>query len=193
MPPLGLGRVRCFGWIGIRCKLCSTVAMASRCIRYLVGDATRPQKISSRHVEHENQIIVHVCNDIGGWGAGFVVALSRRWRQPELEYRAWYEQRANNDFSLGAVQLVAVEQHLWVANLVGQRDVKMRGEVPPIRYDAVQRGLHRVAEAAKERNATVHMPRIGCGLAGGSWDSIEPLILQELVQEGVDVTVYDLP
>lgn len=36
------------------------------------------------------------------------------------------------------------------------------------------------------------MPRIGCGLAGGTWDRIEPLIAHRLVEQGIPVTVYDL-
>jgi hypothetical protein len=36
------------------------------------------------------------------------------------------------------------------------------------------------------------MPRIGCGLAGGRWELIDPIIDDELVTRGVDVTVYDL-
>ena len=38
------------------------------------------------------------------------------------------------------------------------------------------------------------MPRIGAGLAGGQWDTIEEIINRILVVEGnIDVTVYDLP
>jgi hypothetical protein len=35
------------------------------------------------------------------------------------------------------------------------------------------------------------MPRIGCGLAGGTWDKIEPLIQSALIKKNIDVTVYD--
>jgi len=35
------------------------------------------------------------------------------------------------------------------------------------------------------------MPRIGCGLAGGKWTAIEPLIEQTLLVKGLDVYVYD--
>lgn len=35
------------------------------------------------------------------------------------------------------------------------------------------------------------MPRIGCGLAGGTWDKIEPSIVHELTAGGVETTVYD--
>lgn len=59
-------------------------------ISYVTGDATHPHGQGPK-------VICHVCNDIGGWGRGFVLALSRRWPQPEADYRAW--RRSGNDFS----------------------------------------------------------------------------------------------
>jgi hypothetical protein len=35
------------------------------------------------------------------------------------------------------------------------------------------------------------MPRIGCGLAGGEWSRVEPLILSHLSDQGLAVTIYD--
>jgi len=35
------------------------------------------------------------------------------------------------------------------------------------------------------------MPSIGCGLAGGTWDKIEPLIKSTLTKKNIEVTVYD--
>jgi O-acetyl-ADP-ribose deacetylase (regulator of RNase III) len=154
-------------------------------IRYLKGDATRPQGEGGK-------IIVHVCNDLGGWGKGFVVALSKRWPQPEASYRSWHKARATNDFALGAVQFVEVEERLWVANLIGQRDLRPKGGVPPVRYDAIAAGLEKVAAFALDHQASVHMPRIGCGLAGGKWEQMEPIIKRGLVERGVDASVYDL-
>jgi hypothetical protein len=37
------------------------------------------------------------------------------------------------------------------------------------------------------------MPRIGCGLAGGDWREIEPILLDELSKDDIAVTVYDFP
>ncbi|MQY33582.1 hypothetical protein SRB17_15430 [Streptomyces sp. RB17] len=42
-----------------------------------------------------------------------------------------------------------------------------------------------------ELGASVHMPRIGCGLAGGTWSRKEPFITERLVKRGIEVTVYD--
>jgi hypothetical protein len=44
-----------------------------------------------------------------------------------------------------------------------------------------------------DRGTVIHMPRIGCGLAGGTWDQIEPFLEEHLVSTGFDVRVYDLP
>ena len=52
-------------------------------IMYQIGDATDP-------IGGGPRIIVHVCNDAGGWGKGFVIAVSRRWPEPERRYRAWH-------------------------------------------------------------------------------------------------------
>jgi len=35
------------------------------------------------------------------------------------------------------------------------------------------------------------MPRIGCGLAGGTWDKIGQLIKSALAEKNIEVTVYD--
>ena len=154
-------------------------------INYLTGDATLPKA-------QGNKIIVHICNNVGGWGKGFVLAISKRWKEPENRYREWYNSEEN--FDLGEVQFVQVENDLWIANIIGQHKLtKDKYGNPPIRYDAVLSGLNKVGEFALKNKATVHMPRIGCGLAGGSWDQIEPLILESLKGRGVETFVYDYP
>lgn len=155
-------------------------------ITYQVGDATRP-------TGNHPKIIVHVCNDAGGWGKGFVVALSRCWREPEKCYRAWYRGEEARPFALGQVQFVRVEDAVWVANLIGQHGMGFRHGVPPIRCEAIREGLRSVATKANEVGASVHMPRIGSGLAGGKWEEVERIVREELIAAGVGVTVYDLP
>ncbi|MGW7597179.1 Appr-1-p processing protein [Streptomyces antimycoticus] len=98
-----------------------------------------------------------------------------------------------NDFALGAVRLVPVNENLWVANMIGQHGIRRAGGRPPIRYEAIEEALGRLAEYTVNLKASVHMPRIGAGLAGGDWSRIEPLIEKQLCEQGVDVTVYDLP
>ncbi|MBC9935005.1 macro domain-containing protein [Chitinophaga qingshengii] len=152
-------------------------------IGYIQGDATQPTGSG-------NKIIVHICNDVGRWGKGFVLAISARWPEPEQQYRDWFASK--KDFVLGKAQLVPVEAGLWVVNVIGQHKIANgKSGTPPIRYEAVQEGLREVYAFATTHQASVHMPRIGCGLAGGSWDKIAPIIEQELTDKGVQVTVYD--
>ncbi|SCD77101.1 O-acetyl-ADP-ribose deacetylase (regulator of RNase III), contains Macro domain [Streptomyces sp. TverLS-915] len=154
-------------------------------ITYVRGDATAPRGRGPR-------VIAHVCDERGGWGKGFVLALSRRWPEPERAYRDWHRARPSNDFALGALQLVQVERPFWVANMIGRHGTRRGGTGVPVRYEAIDEALHRLAPEALRLGATVHMPRIGCGLAGGHWDLVEPLIRQRLTQRGVGVTVYDV-
>ena len=92
---------------------------------------------------------------------------------------------------IGAVQFVQVDRYTWVANMIAQRGTKHGSSGPPIRYEALGTCLARVAAKARELGASVHMPRIGCGLAGGKWSAVEPLIEQHLINAGVAVVVYD--
>jgi O-acetyl-ADP-ribose deacetylase (regulator of RNase III) len=76
--------------------------------------------------------------------------------------------------------------------MIGQHGTKTSRSVgPPIRYEAVDQCLEALAVGAAELGASVHMPGIGCGLAGGRWERIEPLITRRLSEHGIAVTVYD--
>lgn len=83
-------------------------------ITYIKGDATQPNGSGIK-------IITHICNDIGGWGKGFVLALSKKWKIPEEAYRQWH--RSQEDFQLGMVQFVKVEEDIYIANMIGQHGI----------------------------------------------------------------------
>lgn len=153
-------------------------------IQYLKGDATIPQAKGVK-------IIAHICNNQGGWGKGFVLALSKRWSEPEKEYRLWHRNRSKNNFELGQIQLVKVNEFTYIANMIGQQGIKTGSKGVPVRYPAIHSCLKQLTEEAKTLNASVHMPRIGCGLAGGKWDKIEPLILDTLIKGEIKTVVYD--
>jgi O-acetyl-ADP-ribose deacetylase (regulator of RNase III) len=159
-------------------------------LTYVKGDATEPAGTGPR-------FIIHCCNDIGLWGAGFVLALSRRWIGPEECYYRLEE--APGGYELGNIQIVEVDEDLYVVNLIGQHGVGTRGSsTPPIRYDAIRRGLKQIAIAALDedyrgpyKSVAIHAPKFGAGLAGGDWSVIEQLIQEELVDKGLAITVYE--
>lgn len=157
-------------------------------ITFLKGDATDPE---TRQGDHPTPtIIAHIVNDAGGWGRGFVVALSKKSKIPENGYRKWYREQEGGRLPLGASQLLLLHSGLWVANMVAQHGWSHdKDGLPPIRYDALATALGAVNQEAKMTRASISMPRIGCGLAGGSWDKVE-----EIIETAVDVPVfvYDL-
>lgn len=159
-------------------------------IHYILGDATQPVQTPA--------LIAHVCNDCqpGKWGAGFVMALSRKCKIPEQQYRQWSKSGTSpsgNPYQLGEFIISPFSEqpphHIFVANMIGQHGIRYQGKIPPIRYDALQKALTGVFEHAADNNMTVHMPRIGCVLAGGDWSVIEKII--EATQT-VDTFVYTL-
>jgi O-acetyl-ADP-ribose deacetylase (regulator of RNase III) len=157
-------------------------------IQYVTGDATDPYGFGIK-------VIAHVCNDAGGWGRGFVVALSNRWPEPEKRYRDYHRVTVNRGISmkLGFTDLVPVDLGLYVVNMIAQRGIRRHGDQCAVDYAALRECLDTLGQGAVNLGATVHMPRIGTGLGGGDWAVIEPMIQELVVDRGVSVTVYDLP
>merc|ERR1712066_708697 len=92
---------------------------------------------------------------------------------------------------LGRVQLIELTDSIALANIIGQNGIKTGSKGPPVRYEAIQLGLDAVCCHAASVNASVHMPRIGAGLAGGDWAKIETIIEAMAKKCGVDVYVYE--
>ena len=154
-------------------------------LKYVVGDATMPKGSRMRYV-------IHICNNIGAWGSGFVVALSKKWPKAEQSYRSWWREK-NGKLVLGEIQVVQVASDLAIINMIAQEGCGLdKDGNPPIRYEALQKCLAKVGEYVSDNSGAVHGPRFGAGLAGGSWDKIEAMIEQELLKRSVDVTIYDL-
>lgn len=144
-------------------------------IRYVTGDATNPPLRPAA--------IVHVVNDRGAWGAGFSGALSARWPR-SLE--AYLAAKHSGDLVLGRVLVSHVADGLVVLHLVAQRGLPSRVNRHPLDLDALRRALGNAD--ALFRGVPWHMPRIGTGYGGGTWDEVEPL----LAALDRDITVYDL-
>lgn len=75
-------------------------------IIYLKGDATEPKVEGTK-------IITHICNNKGGWGRGFVLSLSKKWKEPEKAYRKC-------ELKLGNAYEVFCEDDIYVVNMIAQ-------------------------------------------------------------------------
>jgi len=154
-------------------------------IKFVKGDASMPEGSSLRYV-------LQVVNNEGKYGAGFSGALSARWPKIESEYRSWWRSRYGK-LQLGDIQTLQILSDLVVINMVAQNGTVSPDNPKPIDYDALRECIAKAGKEISQFNASVHIPRIGCGLAGGKWEEVEKIVTDELLKRGINVTVYDLP
>jgi O-acetyl-ADP-ribose deacetylase (regulator of RNase III) len=159
-------------------------------IQCVTGDATEP-------IGAGEKLICHVCNNAGKWGGGFVLAISKKWKEPEKSYRALFIESTHAEevpfIPLGVSQFINVEPCVTIVNMVAQHQTWTDKGVPPIRYYAVEQCLKCVAQYAALSGKSIHAPRFGAGLAGGDWSIIEGIIIRELCSLDIPVFIYDLP
>lgn len=169
-------------------------------IKYITGDVTDPL-INS---ENEIAVVVHLCNNLGAYNAGVAKAIRNKWPRA---YEAYSDELAKK---LGTYTRVQVETNVQVVNLIGMEGIGR--DTKPIRYIPIKEGLHTLGDKLRDLNRhydfatqflpdpnvisylphyTVHLPKIGTGLAGGDWETIEAILEEEL--SGLNVFVYELP
>ena len=150
-------------------------------LNYLVADVTEP-------VGTERRVIIHVCNDQNVMGAGVAKAIADKWPSVKARYHAFMRGAG----FLGDTQFVKVEDGICVANMIAQAGLKSGSNPKPLKDDSLHSCLNAVRDVAKSHGASVHVPfKMGCGLANGSWETVEKLLVSELCEHGVSVIVYD--
>ena len=146
-------------------------------IQIIKGDATEPIK--------KPAIIAHICNTAGRWGRGFVVPLGEKYPMAKSAYLSLPE------YTLGKIQVINCGNDIVVVNMIAQYGIFPMNGIPPIRYDAVRQCLIKVHNKALLECRSVHMPKIGSGLAGGDWKTIYKIIQDIFDTFGVDVYIYE--
>ena len=153
-------------------------------ITYLRGDATRPRGDGIR-------VVSQIVNDRAAmWGGGFALVVRKKWPQVQDSFRSWAESGRN--LELGNVHVAFADNSTAVFNMVCQHGYGPSPK-PRIRYAHLKSCLDQLASFALQQHASVHLPRIGCGQAGGSWEIVRELVDYTLCRQGVRVTVYDPP
>lgn len=157
---------------------------AAEGIRFLRGDASEP-------FGAEPKLLLQIVNDQAiVWGGGFAKHAGKKWPKAQADFRTWAYGRRN--LKLGNIHSVPIRDDLTLVSLVCQRGFGAATSGPRLRYGSLFAALEKVADLTKEQGATVHMPRIGTGDAGGSWNLIEGIIRESLVSKGIKVMIYDL-
>lgn len=155
-------------------------------IKYLKGDATEPIVIGDKY-----SVICHCCNAIGAWGSGFVVPLGKKYPIAREKYLEFIENTPKEN-RLGSVSFAKVNDNIIVANIIGQYYTYPKDGKIPLDYEALEKGFKFIINIFKMHKMplTVHMPKIGCGLAGGDWNVVEKIIKNTFIKEEIEVYVY---
>jgi len=155
-------------------------------IKEVDGDALQPRGNGPR-------LVVHVVPDTNKlWGGnGFASQLRRRFPDVWIRFKSETAD-LHRPPALGQVFVSPMAEDISVAHMVAQHGIGA-STTQRLRYAALAECLTQVRTAAKELGASVHMPRVGTGHGGASWDVVRELIAEELVDKGVPTTVYRLP
>lgn len=157
-------------------------------IIYVTGDATKPDRPGI-------QVLCHVCNDIGAWGKGFVLAVDKISKEPRDYY--FKQSKHGKNFGLGQVQWTFIDPSFAVVNMIAQNGLRSSVNIKPLDERALYKCLKKVDAGCdalvrdSDKELTIHMPKIGSGLAGGDWDFIEAVV--DCALPSWKVFVYSLP
>jgi hypothetical protein len=148
------------------------------------GDATKPRGKGKK-------IIAQVVNDRGALGSGFGKSLSNAYPKVKQAVQEWKANRSK--FVLGRTNLVEVDKDIYVFQMLAQRGLFATGKEVPLKYNDLRICLIELRDAAISLGASVHMPAIGSGHAGGDWNLIIGMIHDELASYDIKVCIYLLP
>lgn len=150
-------------------------------IKYEYGDATIPLS--------ERTLILHVVNNIGKWGKGFVLSLSKRYPKTKENYINWFNKGDN--FKLGNVNFFNADNNVVIANMLAQNGIKKSKHdmSQKIDYTALENCLNQVADYALLHRLNIQAPKFGVGLGGGDWEVIVKIIEKKLLYKKIKCTI----
>lgn len=144
--------------------------------------------VNGNVLDTERTVIAHGVNCFGGFGAGVAGQIAKKWPIVKDKY---LEKHTSQGWVLGDVQYCTIpRERRFVANLATQ---ERYGRMPKqyVDYQGVRAALRWLFQDAELWGWDIAMPKIGCGLGGGDWDMIQGIILEELADKQIDVSIYE--
>jgi O-acetyl-ADP-ribose deacetylase (regulator of RNase III) len=139
------------------------------------------------------EIIAHQVNCQGAYGAGIAKQISEKFPQAKKDYMKVCNNANKPKDLLGYIHLTKVEK-FFIAGLFGQEYYGKYGSFyqkynRQTDYDALKKALIQLHDLFP--NKTIGLPyRMGCGLAGGLWETVFGII-EEVFNDG-EVILYKL-
>lgn len=132
-------------------------------------------------LESDEFYIMHGCNNQGFMESGIAAQIKKKYPVVYKEYRRHHDQEG---LRLGTFHLVDVNPRRRAINAIAQT----QGGTP-ISYDALNQIFTDLNTVNLNPFKRIGIPKIGAGVAGGSWDIIERIIEVRAIM--YDVCVYE--
>ena len=183
------------GIIKIKSKFKIRIGM----INYIEGDLFQ-------HITH-NDCVIHIVNNSNIIGGGFTKPLIVWFPGVKDCYHRWFDPNhqiphphiVTGPAKLGEIQMIffdrdnkptnSFNKDRCVVNMVAQEGVISSSNPHPLKYDALEQCLRKVAAAYEFKNMRIIAPKFGAGLAGGDWDEIEPLV--NSIFQDREITIFE--
>jgi len=148
-------------------------------IKYINGDL----------LKGKDDVIVHGCNCLCNFGAGIALYISEIY--PEA-YMVDKQTKYKDKNKLGTYSIWTGEnkffpsQQITIVNAYTQffPNYKMK----PFDYEAFAKILIQLKKEFNDK--TIGFPKIGAGLAGGNWNTIETMINETFTDKNVNVYIF---
>ena len=145
------------------------------------------------------QVVGHQTNCLGVMGAGIAKQIKNKYPKVYETYHNYCVSQPDPHNLVGTVQFVLSDDNKQVfANIFGQYSFSERrapfddnGKPRHTNYTALKEAFRRLhVWLVLNDKTTCGIPyKIGCGLAGGDWDVVYPIIKEEFEDED-DITLY---
>ena len=144
----------------------------------------------------ETGIICHQVNTLGLMGRGLAKEIKERYPEVYTKYRAICKYFLNSEMLYGNITFIPVTDKLYVSNLFSQVGLIKADRITPTDYGLLKECLIKTVKKRNdicERSNIIHqiyLPfKIGCGLAGGSWEEVLKIISEVELEFSVEFIV----
>lgn len=128
------------------------------------------------------RFVLNLANTLGKAEGPMYPLFEKKWPTVKREVRGWFTTR-DGKYKLGAVHNLTVQSDTWVVSLLCQDDDQVTND------DSLRTCLKEVCRSAKYERATVHVST----KLTDAVSSLQGLLDEELVKQGVSVSYYDEP
>ncbi|XZH79068.1 NADAR domain-containing protein (plasmid) [Clostridium perfringens] len=126
-------------------------------------------------------VILHQVNNCGKFGKGLALAIKKKYPKHFKDYLTAYNLAHTNHNSIKKTSLLGTTVKTELNNLIIYGLFSQDGYGTDRRYTSYKHLKECLNIINKQNHTTIYIPyKLGCGLAGGDWDVVKEIILQEL-------------